>query len=210
MRAWTGVNLIKPQTLVKEGAKWWPPPPAAVCTGLAVCLPSEDSRTHTCTRQGVRVGGCCLWNWSRCWPDIIYRWTHAQTRLAAACCWITTHNHQNGSFQKSGWITSDFLKELNACSIRFSADRQTSSPQQPLKPWFSPLGVMSKHGTFKRPLFVVRPLIIYCKHCQSCMFLLRRANRCLQNSQNINMSLQLTNHGVKVNIFGIYKALKIY
>lgn len=80
MSSWTGVNLLKPQTLVQEGAKWWhthtlklPPPPAAVCRGLVICLPSEDSRTHTCTQQEWR--GCAVCEIDQDAADIIYRWT---------------------------------------------------------------------------------------------------------------------------------------
>lgn len=80
MSSWTGVNLLKPQTLVQEGAKRWhththssSPPPAAVCRGLVICLPSEDSRTHTCTQQGWR--GCAVCEIDQDAADIIYRRT---------------------------------------------------------------------------------------------------------------------------------------
>lgn len=194
MRAWTGVNLIKPQTLVKEGAKWWPPPPTCCClhwiSGLSPLRRQQDTHMHTAGGEG---GGCRLWNWSRCWPDIIYRWTHAQTLLLrtlgprpqrAVGLRLITIKMEASSFRKA--VKSHLLFWRSWMRVPSSSqliDRpqpgRTTSPQQPLKRWFSPLGVMSKHGTFKRwvrPLFVVRPLIIYCKHSQSCMFLLRRAN----------------------------------
>lgn len=50
MRAWTGVNLIKPQTLVKEGAKWWHTPPTCCClqwiSDLSPLRRQQDTRMH--------------------------------------------------------------------------------------------------------------------------------------------------------------------
>lgn len=82
MTVWTGVNTLKPQTVIGRGLNddWYcthtHTHTTCCCLQLIRDLSTrEDSRTHTCTHQGV----CSLWNWSRCWPDIIYRWTHSQT-----------------------------------------------------------------------------------------------------------------------------------
>lgn len=84
MTVWTGVNTLKPQTVIGRALNddWYCTHTHTHTHTTCCCLQlirdlstREDSRTHTCTHQGV----CSLWNWSRCWPDIIYRWTHSQT-----------------------------------------------------------------------------------------------------------------------------------
>lgn len=65
------MNRCSDAGATRRGAKRWhtpspPPPPAAVCSGLVMCLPSEDSRTHTWTQRGRGRRADCLWNWSRC------------------------------------------------------------------------------------------------------------------------------------------------
>lgn len=79
-------------------------PPAAVCNGLTICLPSEDSRTHMHAAGGVLsvklIKMLARYLQMNSWSDSSVTYTsfapQSLQRPLRVPCRMMTHNHQNG------------------------------------------------------------------------------------------------------------------